>query len=367
MTEESADIVRIRFEVEDTGVGIREEVREKIFETFSQADSSTTRRFGGTGLGLTLCRQLTHLMDGGIGVESEEGKGSTFWFDVSFTPEGPSLHDQTFSDGQLKSMSLLVVDRNDTSTEALKAYFEHYLVRLDVVSDSEGFYATLESKVSSGGGYDGVIINLAVGFEEACRIIVSEDVQCCIKPSQILLTGSLNDRNRAKEDKVLMNYRFLVKPLRRRYVRECILMLQGLNEELNNVEPIVIRMPAGVKKILVVEDNRINQQVAQGRLESMGFTVSLAANGEEALTLLEQKEFDLVFMDCQMPVLDGFQATRRFRKKEVAGSRTPVIAMTAHVMAGDREACMRAGMDDYIAKPFKTAEIIKIMERWIGD
>ncbi len=368
VTEESNDVVRIRFEVEDTGVGIREEVREKIFETFSQADSSTTRKFGGTGLGLTLCRQLTHLMDGGIGVESEEGKGSTFWFDVSFAPESPSLRDQTLNGAQQKPMSLLVVDRNDTSAAALRAYFDHYHVTLDVVSDGEELYSTLERKVSSGGGYDGLIINLAVGFDEASRVVVSEDVQCCIKPSQILLTGSLNDRNRAKEDKVLLNYQFLVKPLRRRYVRECVLMLQGLNEELNNVEPIVVRTAAGVKEILVVEDNRINQQVAQGRLESMGFSVSLAGNGEEALILLEQKEFDLVFMDCQMPVLDGFQATRRFRKKEVAGGgRTPVIAMTAHVMSGDREACMRAGMDDYIAKPFKTGEIVKIMERWIGD
>ncbi|OUS23708.1 hypothetical protein A9Q99_27110 [Gammaproteobacteria bacterium 45_16_T64] len=366
--EETAGAIRIRFEVEDTGVGIRDDVREKIFETFSQADSTTTRKFGGTGLGLTLCRQLTRLMDGGIGVESEEGKGSTFWFDVQFDSVGASLSNQTFNGAQIKPMSLLVFDRNDTSTSALSAYFEHYYVGLDVVSDEEELHATLEKKIVAGRHYDGLIINLSVGLPEASKIALSEDVQCCLKPTQIILTGSLGDRNRAKEDKALANFQFLVKPLRRRYVRECVLMLQGRMESIDKTEVVVDATYAGAKKILVVEDNRINQQVAQGRLETMGFDVSLAGNGEEALVLLEKEMFDLVFMDCQMPVLDGFQATRRFREKEGAAmNRTPVVAMTAHVMAGDKEACMRAGMDDYIAKPFKTGEIKRVVDRWLRE
>ena len=379
VVEEVSGTLRLRFEVEDTGIGIRQEVREQIFETFSQADSSTTRKYGGTGLGLALCRQLTRLMNGTIGVDSEEGKGSTFWFEVALEPlatdadadadaEEYSDGEQTLSGLQIRPLSLLVIDRNDTSSATLRAYFHRYHGELDVVSNSEEFYSTLEDKVVQGNAYDGLIINLGIGFDEASRIVASEDVECCFKPRQILLTGSLGDRNRAKEAKMLSNYQFLVKPLRRRYVRDCVLMLQGRNEELADIEPLAIAGTVDTKQILVVEDNRINQQVAQGRLETMGFSVSLAANGEEALELMRESEFDLVFMDCQMPVMDGFQATMKLRKMEVDGNRrTPVVAMTAHVMAGDREACMRAGMDDYIAKPFKIEEIKRVMERWLNE
>ncbi|PCJ45744.1 MAG: hypothetical protein COA99_04170 [Moraxellaceae bacterium] len=367
VVEAVGSTVKMRFEVEDTGVGIRKEVREQIFEMFSQADSSTTRKFGGTGLGLALCRQLTRVMGGGIGVDSEDGKGSTFWFDVPFELADPSKCKPIVSSAPFRAMSLLVVDRNDTSAAALKAYFELYEATLDIVSDSEELNAALEAKAVDGRSYDGLIINVSIGLDEASQIIASEDVQCCIKPSQIVLTGSLSERNRAKEDKSLLNYQFLIKPLRRRYVRECVVLLQGDGVEIENIEPLVVVAGVETKHILVVEDNRINQQVAQGRLETMGFNVTLAKHGEEALRLMDEKAFDLVFMDCQMPVLDGFQTTRRLRKREVSGGRrTPVVAMTAHVMSGDREACMRAGMDDYIAKPFKTEEVKQIIERWIN-
>lgn len=359
------DNLRLRFEVVDTGIGVKEDVKELIFEMFSQADSSTTRNYGGTGLGLALCRQLTRIMKGQIGVESTYGVGSVFWFELSFAPaatlEKPAITAEN------RAGHIVFVDNNDVSASAFVSYFQNANFITDRATNHKELYQLLESRVIRGESYHGIVISMNLGLDEVMRIVVSEDVQCCVKPDHVVLFGSLSDRNRAKEHARLLNYPFLVKPMRRQHVDEvAALMLSDQRIELPGEVKKAATLPTMRQRVLVVEDNRINQQVALGRLENMGFDVHLASNGEEALSIVNKESFDLIFMDCQMPVLDGFQATKRIRQNEAYGKkRIPIIAMTAHVMAGDREACMRAGMDDYVAKPFKTEELKLVVDRWL--
>lgn len=355
--------ITLRFEIEDTGVGIKEDAKEMIFATFSQADSSTTREYGGTGLGLSLCKQLLNLMQGNIGVDSQHGKGSTFWFEVPFLlPDTAKIvPSKSFRDTQI-----LLVDANETSARNTIEYFELAGCRLSWASDYQQLYHLLEEKINSGDRYHGLILSVNLGLDQLRDIIQSEDVSCCIKPEHIAIAGSLADKKQLSSDNLLATYQFLVKPLRQANVADISEYFASNKTEhsVAPIEPTASRQENG--KILVVEDNRINQEVAQGRLTTLGYEVAVAENGEMALQKLAEDEFDLVFMDCQMPVLDGYQTTKKIRQQEAfTKHHMPIIAMTAHVMPGDVEACIKAGMDDYIAKPFKTEQLQQIIQRWI--
>ncbi|MDX1694096.1 MAG: response regulator [Ketobacteraceae bacterium] len=362
LLDESDRQIHLRFEIEDTGVGIRESAREMIFGTFSQADSSTTREYGGTGLGLALCKQLLNLMQGSIGVESEPGKGSTFWFELSFDKA------QTFHDRPPKHLHthILLVDSNEISATNMIACFERAGCHVSWAGDYQQLYRRLEEKLSQGERYHGLVVSLTLGTNQVREIVESEDVSCCIKPEHIAIAGSLAEKKLLAGDEVLSAYQFLVKPLRQRKVNE---VSQYFDSEMPGQSPAEDdRQPVGRQRghILVVEDNRINREVAIGRLKAMGYRVSVAENGERALELVNAHDFDLVFMDCQMPVLDGYQTTMKIRQQEAfSRGRLPIIAMTAHVLPGDVEACRKAGMDDYIAKPFKTEQLQEVIQRWL--
>lgn len=369
LLEETDNKVKLRFEVEDTGVGIKEDAKEMIFETFSQADSSTTRQFGGTGLGLSLCHQLLRLMNGSIGVESQYGKGSTFWFELNL---GKAVWQQSHVTDFDKSRAAasqagyeaLLVDNDDVSAKNIIAYFERQGCTLSWAKDYKELYRCLEEKINQGERYQGLLVSFSLGLDRVREIVESEDVSCCIKPEHIAIVGSLADKNHIREDTTLSSFQFLAKPLRQRTV--AIISDFFANE---NPPETVERVP-GVKQpvkghILVVEDNRINQEVAVGRLTEMGYQVTLAENGEQALSAVAEHDFDLVFMDCQMPVMDGYEATQQIRQQEAfTKTRVPIIAMTANAMSGDRSACLKAGMDDYIAKPFRTEQLQALVEKW---
>lgn len=347
-----------RFEVADTGVGIREEVRELIFEKFSQADISTTREFGGSGLGLALCKQLTRLMDGNIGVSSEYGKGSTFWFEIFFQEARQS---QPTMPALTSAPLLLVLEPSLVLQNALHCYGHSLGVRWQIQHNVEQLQEALATQVS----FDGLLMDLAVGLEAAKSVLESVLVQARFSANKILLLGTAQQRQRFQE-MTEVSYAVILKPLRSERLRDALQALLSSRGVSRKSRPTVVSLPVEGRRLLVVEDNVVNQQVARGRLEKMGYEVAVAENGAAALDLLQRETFDLIFMDCQMPVLDGYQTTRRIRQDPGhPAASTPIIAMTAHALAGDREQCLKAGMDDYVAKPFKTEELRVILERWL--
>lgn len=353
---------RFRFEVLDTGIGIKDEVRELIFEKFSQADASTTREYGGTGLGLALCRQLVRLMDGSIGVVSEYGKGSTFWFEVCF--QEAAADSQAARQVCEQEALLLVLEPSEVVLASLQRYLASLGAATDGVADVEHLHDAL---ASAGTHFSGVLIDLAVGWELVVRLLGSPLLAGLFRPHQILLLGTSHQRQRLQALPVT-EYGFLHKPLRHDRVRDALAAVLSAERLAPPAVEVGHAVPARVchQRLLVVEDNVVNQQVARGRLEKMGYEVQVVEHGAAALELLQHEQFDLIFMDCQMPVLDGYQTTRRIRQDDQhPAARIPIIAMTAHALAGDREQCIRAGMNDYVAKPFKTEEIRQVLERWL--
>ena len=353
---------RFRFDVVDTGIGIRDEVRDLIFEKFSQADPTTTREFGGSGLGLALCKQLARLMDGNIGVVSEYGKGSDFWFEIYFQEAaGVTQHSRAHAD---RPTQILLLEPSDVILNCLQCYCGEAGMVTDHVTDIEQLHEALES---SGSHYGGLIVDLNIGVEVGKGLCHSALIHEYFKSHQVLLLGSTQQRQRFNEICQVLTP-VLLKPLRFERFRDALdVMLgdQSLPRKPLTVVPAI--SAASGHRLLVVEDNVVNQQVARGRLEKMGYDVHVVENGAAALDLLKHETFDLIFMDCQMPVLDGYQATRRIRQDlSNPAARTPIIAMTAHALAGDREQCLKAGMDDYVAKPFKTEELRMVLERWLN-
>ncbi|MGB3621947.1 response regulator [Ketobacter sp. MCCC 1A13808] len=354
---------KFRFTVCDTGIGIKEEVRDLIFEKFSQADTSTTREFGGTGLGLALCKQLTRLMDGTIGVESEYGKGSTFWFEVFFTLAEVGQPDQNRLP-ETKHFLILEPDR------AMQSSFATYLATLNItarsVADLESLVVELEDSPAE---YNGVIMSLSAGVEMVAATLSCSLLLNRFSHRQIAIAGTAQQRGQLTAEERIQ-HSFIMKPLRYKRLKDTLFEVNS-DCVMSKIDPAVKPvnlLPFGSYKLLVVEDNAVNQQVARGRLEKLGYSVQVAENGAAALEMLNGEQFDLIFMDCQMPVLDGYQATRRIRQEEKRLStraRTPIIAMTAHALAGDRDQCIKAGMDDYVAKPFRTEELKQILERWL--
>lgn len=353
---------RYRFEVCDTGVGIKDEVAGLIFEKFSQADASTTREFGGTGLGLALCKQLTRLMEGQIGVHSEYGEGSTFWFEVYFQEQSGSADAKRWMEPD--SARFLLLEPSRASQSSFASYLGSMGAKTDAVSDIESFVGRIESGERD---YHGVILSLNAGVEVVRSMLVASLLTQRFSNAQILLSGTTHQRQLLSAEERLQ-HTYVVKPLRFERLLSALEDAVGEKVTRDSVQASDGKViPLQNRRLLVVEDNKVNQQVARGRLERMGFDVHVAENGAAALEMLNREHYDLIFMDCQMPVLDGYQATRRIRETEErsSGRRIPIVAMTAHAMAGDREQCIKAGMDDYVSKPFRTAELKSILERWL--
>lgn len=352
-----ADAITLRFEIQDTGVGIAGEVRDRIFDSFTQADSSTTRKYGGTGLGLSLCKQIVQLMDGRIGVESTIGEGSTFWFEIHFIPTEDSA--QSRDTMMLHDTNVLVLDPNSISADAMSHYLDEIGIHGDIVANDTELLSRLEfCKI----GYIKLMVSLDLGMEMIRTLLALDWVAKRFNVSDILFYGSIAQRNQFRHIKEYAVFEVLIKPIRLAHLRH--VLGDHINTNASDSEPDI---DEGEKKtILVVEDNHINQQVAVGLLQKMGYITDVADNGAVALQKLKDKHYDLVLMDCQMPVLDGYSATRTLRQWEREGRQpTRIIAMTAHAMAGDRELCAQAGMDDYIAKPVKAEALRQILKVWL--
>jgi len=356
----------LRFSVRDTGIGIAAEKQADIFESFSQADTSTTRRFGGTGLGLSISRQLVQYMDGLIGVESTPGQGSTFWFTTRLRLGAP---DELLPlPTSLVGMRVLIVDDN----AAARKVFEQQLTTLGVeVEAASGGHAALELLESEPGAsaFQVAIIDHnmpGMDGDELIRRIRSRPEWGGLRIAMASAFG-LRSSPRSLRDQGVAS--FLQKPVRKEELIRCLVGIPpqnpGSKDDLSESGLVAER---SASRILIVEDNPTNQKVAQGILRKLGYQSRIAENGEEALRMLSEEDFDLVLMDCQMPVMDGYEATRRIRDTDspVRNHAIPVVAMTANALVGDREKVMACGMDDFLTKPVSQAHLLQTIEHWLN-
>jgi signal transduction histidine kinase/CheY-like chemotaxis protein len=364
------DILILHFAVADTGIGVPPEKRRVIFEAFAQADNSTSRHYGGTGLGLTISSRLVALMGGRMWVESDVGQGSTFHFTLKL-----SLAEQSATSGSmlkpavLQNVPALVVDDNPTNRLVLEELLNHWQMKPTLAESGLRGIEILEHSNGAGVSFPLILLDCYMpdmdGFTFAKRI--KSDPR--FKGAIIMMLTSGGQRGDASRCRDLGISAYLVKPIQQRELLEAILTTLGHKAESpDQPSPLVTRHSLREERrrlrILLAEDNTVNQMVAVRLLQKMGHTVMVVANGREAIRMLEEQEFGVVLMDVQMPEMDGFETTRVIREKEAGTNKhIPIIAMTAHAMKGDRERCLAAGMDWYIAKPIRPAELVEGIER----
>ncbi|HZG49348.1 MAG TPA: response regulator [Thermoleophilaceae bacterium] len=359
----------VRFEVTDTGIGVPAASLELIFESFSQGDGSTTREYGGTGLGLTISRQLVELMGGAIGVESVEGEASTFWFTVPLEAVGDPQPSVPAPPGFTGTLAL-VVDDNATSRTLLEQRLVGWGMACETAADGDAALAMLGAADASGAPYDIALVD--AGMPGMSGVELTALVRAYALEHRtpiILLTSAIGEREAGGN--VGVNG-FVAKPVKQARLRDEIAELLQLRRAGDRAERAATVAPAhahngGDTLVLLVEDNPINQLVAVRLLEKHGFQVDVAENGRLALEMSRGSRYAAVFMDCHMPELDGYETTAEIRRLECAGSHVPIIAMTASAKKGDRERCLAAGMDDYVAKPIDAAALSEAIGRSMGS
>ncbi|MDD5629175.1 MAG: response regulator, partial [Elusimicrobia bacterium] len=365
---EDGERVALRFSVQDTGIGIPAEAQGRLFQVFSQADSSTTRRYGGTGLGLAISKKLVELMGGAIGLESEPGRGSTFWFTVPFAKAaGPALAEP--APAALCGVRALAVDDNAASREIVSAHLASWRMRCDAVDSGPAALEALRREAAGKDPYRLAVLDMLMPGQDGLALARSIRAEPALAGLRLVMMTSLGRALSAQERADCGIGACLTKPVRPSALFDAISRVLAAEAQAP-VERRAAAPPAEAKvrrrfcRILLVEDNAVNQKVAILQLQKLGCEADVAGNGLEALEALGRSAYDLVLMDCQMPEMDGFQATAEIRRREGSGKRTPVIAMTANALEGDREKCLAAGMDDYVAKPVRMPELCAVLARW---
>lgn len=368
------------FEVRDTGIGIEPTQHARLFESFSQADASTTRRYGGTGLGLAICNRLTAAMTGEIGMRSVPGEGSTFWFRIPL-PVAPPSTDPLPTADFLTGMRALVVDDNATNRLVLESQLRSWRLKPDAVPDARTALARTREAAQRGEPYDLAVLDLCMpgtnGLELA-RAIKADPVLASIE--LIMLTSTMQVKGSEILDAGVREW--LMKPVRSSEFYNRLIRLMSTSARRPPAERLTAMTNAALReraasgssnrglargRLLVVEDNEVNQLVARSTVAKLGFAVDVVADGAEAVASVGKMQYDAVLMDCHMPVMDGFEATGIIRRREDGNNRLPIIAMTAGALDGDRERCLAAGMDDYLAKPVDPAELEAVLARWVPD
>jgi CheY-like chemotaxis protein len=366
--------VRIaHFTVIDTGIGIAMEKQTLIFDPFSQADTSTTRKYGGTGLGLTISTRLVTMMGGKIWVDSEVGKGSRFHFTIRLETSERKVEVGTSAPASVfQGVNVLVVDDNRTNQRILKGMLTRWEMRPAAVESGEEALAELSAAYEAKRPYGLILTDMHMphmdGFAFVERVRQRPESAAAI----IMMLTSAGHRGDAERCKQLGISAYLLKPIRQSELREAIGRVLGAQEQRGAI-PLITRFslhdardPSEVLRILVAEDNPVNQRLITRLLEKRGHRVVLAPDGKQAVQALDKEAFDLVFMDVQMPEMDGLEATRVIRQKEiVSGEHQPIIALTAHAMKGDEEKCLAAGMDGYLAKPLRPQELDKVLDKYL--
>ncbi|MEA3265472.1 MAG: response regulator, partial [Candidatus Fermentibacteria bacterium] len=358
--------VQLRFSVRDTGIGIAKNRARDIFEAFTQADTSTTRKYGGTGLGLSICKKLVELMGGKIGVLSREGAGSEFWF--TLTLEKHKLQTSQAENRSIENIRILAVDDNSTNRRLIALLLESWKCRYSVVPSGKEALKILRKASLEGDSFKIAILDMQMpemdGEELGRRILADSTID---KPKLVVMSsiGARGDASRVHD---LGFSAYLTKPVKQSQLFDCLTTVYGHKAK---VHPLVTRhtlkesRKTGLK-ILIAEDNPVNQLVAVKILEKLGYNADVAGDGAEAVELLSKTAYDMVFMDCQMPVMDGYAASRAIRsgRGNVLNSKVTIIAMTANALKGDKEKCIESGMDDYISKPVTPGVLSDIIDKW---
>jgi signal transduction histidine kinase/CheY-like chemotaxis protein len=364
----------LQFTVADTGVGISREKLQLIFEPFSQADTSTTRRYGGTGLGLTISTRLVEMMGGRLWVESELGHGSQFHFTARLgIADSKVIEVGAIAPPEiLRAVKVLLVDDNRTNRRILEGMLGRWEMKSSSVQDGEEALAKLSEAQDAGEPFALILMDMHMPKMDGFELI--EKIRHSPHPSTatIMMLTSAGHRGDAARCQELGVAAYLLKPIRQSELREAIARVLGAREQKGAI-PLITRYslhdarePAASLHILLAEDNAVNQLLASRLLEKRGHSVVVAGNGREALEVLEKERFDLVFMDVQMPIMDGLEATAAIRKRERAsGDHLPVVALTAHAMKGDREKCLAGGMDGYLTKPIRPQELDEVLQTYL--
>jgi PAS domain S-box-containing protein len=368
--EESDTQATVNFAITDTGIGIPGDKQSLLFAPFTQVDGSITRKYGGTGLGLAISKDLVELMGGQIAAESTEGKGSTFRFTITFEkqPPGDLTEDHPLPD--LAGLNVLVVDDHKTNRLLVTRLLESWGCRFAESPEAESALTLLHEAAEGGDPFRVALIDMQMPGMDGGELgrAIREDPR--IGDTRLIMMTSLGERGDAAKLEEAGFSGYVTKPLRQAQLRECLALVAGLTSP---PERIITRhtIAEGHKRrtrILIVEDNITNQQVALAMLNRLGYRADVTANGKEALEMMRTISYDLVLMDCQMPEMDGFEATAAIRRGEAgpADPQMPIVAMTAHAMQTDRERCLQAGMNDYLAKPVDPGQLAEVLDHWLG-
>ncbi len=355
----------LRFTVADSGTGISPEAQTRLFQPFSQADMSTSRRFGGTGLGLAVCKQLAQMMGGEIGVDSEPGRGSNFWFTVraDILDGGRS----TPARADLKGVRVLIVEDNATNRAILLHQITGLGAHCDVAADGLAGLEAMRAALARGRAYHLALIDMKMPRMNGIELMRAVRSDAGLRDTRLAMLTSLSAAGEAAATRAAGADAYLTKPVRRAELFNALAGLMGTTAAEAPAaaahEPDALDYRGA--HVLLAEDNPVNQEVARAMLERAGCRVTIAVNGRAAVEQWLAQPFELVLMDCQMPELDGFEATREMRTQEAGRVRVPIIALTANAMADDRERCLAAGMDDYLPKPFKRSDLMAVLQRWI--
>lgn len=372
----------LRFDITDSGIGIASATLEKLFKPFVQADSTMTRKYGGTGLGLSISKQLVELMGGRIGVNSAPHRGSTFWFTARFVKQASSVT-AILPMAELQGRRVLIVDDNESNRLILHHLVSGWGMQDSQAGDAAGALAQMEEASRLGAPFDCAILDVVMPGKDGLQLAGELQRLPCAATLRVIVMTSLLQRGHAERARNVGAKGYLTKPVRHDELRDCLRSVLGmeLQTEVHGTpgDPTLPRLVtrhtladhAERRRILVVEDNSVNQKLAVRMLEKLGYRPDLVENGQEALAALDVGVYDAVLMDCQMPVMDGFEATAAIRRNEAEGKRyvgighLPIIAVTANAMQGDRERCLAAGMDAYLAKPIKLEDIRTTLSRWV--